>query len=94
MSDADKPVSTLFLERRTYRRRRLIDAVKLVPVLGAVVFFLPVLWSGTGLTSRGLLYLFVAWGVLIILMAVLSRAVIKAVGTGDHGEPGSDRDRG
>lgn len=94
MSDPDASASNLFLERQTYRRRRLIDAVKLVPVLGLVVFVLPLLWSGTGSTSRGLLYLFIGWGALIILMAILSRRVSRAVGAGAGGAAGRDRDLG
>ena len=92
MSEDGQTPSTLFLERQTYRRRRIIDGVKLVPVLGLVVFFLPVLWAGDGRTSGGLIYLFTAWGFLIILMAVLSRLVSRLLGDEQPGRQGGDRE--
>lgn len=91
MSEDTRAQSSVFLERQSYRRRRLIDAVKLIPVLGMVLFVLPVLWAGNGLTSRGLLYLFSAWGALIIAMAVLSRLITQAVSAPETREPDSDR---
>ena len=72
----DKP-TPLFLERRSYRQRRLVDAARLLPVLGAVLFGLPVLWpkgGGAGLpTSSAILYLFGVWGILVGLTLVISR---------------------
>ena len=38
----------LFLERRNYRRRRAMDAVRLLPVLGLVLWMIPMLWPGPG----------------------------------------------
>jgi hypothetical protein len=66
------PVEPLFLARRTYRRRRLMDALRLLPWLGAFLFGLPLLWSAPR-TASGLLYLFAAWVVLIALSFALSR---------------------
>ncbi len=67
----------LFLERRSYRQRRLIDAARLLPVLGSVLFGLPVLWpSGPegGLpTSSAILYLFGMWILLVWLSLVIAR---------------------
>lgn len=81
------PVEPLFLARRTYRRRRLMDAALLLPWLGAFLFGLPLLWSDPG-TGGGLLYLFVAWLVLIILAFALSRRLSEEPGkdTEDPGE--------
>lgn len=72
-----KPGRTTFLERSLYRRRRLIDAIKLLPVLGACVFLLPALISGeeAGSTALRLVYFFFMWIVLIMLCAVLVRAL-------------------
>ncbi len=67
-----KPPAPLFLARRGYRYRRLTDAARLLPVLGAFLFLLPLLWGG-GMTRSGVIYLFTAWIVLIILAAVLAR---------------------
>lgn len=61
-----------FLQKRSYRRRRLRDGIKLLPFLGAWLFLMPVLWpdadTGTGqMTSRALIYVFGAWAVLTLL---------------------------
>lgn len=37
-------VGPLFLERRSYRQRRLLDAARLLPVLGALLWLVPLLW--------------------------------------------------
>jgi hypothetical protein len=65
-------IEPLFVARRTYRRRRLMDALRLLPWLGAFLFGLPLLWSAPTTTS-GLLYLFGAWAVLILLSFALVR---------------------
>ncbi len=66
----------LFLNRQPYRRRRLRDAAKMLPILGAILFVLPLLWlhPQTGTSSVGI-YLFAVWGLLIVLAALLSRRV-------------------
>jgi len=66
------PIEPLFLARQTYRRRRLMDALRLLPWLGVFLFGLPLLWSERA-TASGLLYLFGAWLVLIILSFALVR---------------------
>jgi hypothetical protein len=66
------PVEPLFLARRTYRRRRLMDALRLLPWLGAFLFGLPLLWRDPT-TAHGLIYLFAAWALLIVLSAALVR---------------------
>lgn len=66
--------SAVFVERATYRRRRLGDAARFLPVLGAVVFAVPLLWSGSAAeapggeamkTSSAMIYIFTGWAVLI-----------------------------
>ncbi|MGR3271017.1 hypothetical protein DU478_14460 [Thalassococcus profundi] len=61
---------SLFLERRTYRRRRLMDAARLLPLLGLLLWCIPLLWpSGPeGVTSSGALtYIFCVWLGLILV---------------------------
>ena len=72
----------LFLARRSYRRRRLEDAARLLPWLGAFLFGLPLLWTGAR-TAPGLVYLFAAWIVLIGIALVLSRRLARAEGPGE-----------
>jgi hypothetical protein len=66
----------IFLEKASYRKRRLRDAAKLVPFLGIVLLAIPLAWSSNApddrIGSSGLLYVFGAWVLLIVLAAVLS----------------------
>lgn len=62
------PEQRLFLERRSYRRRRMMDAVRLLPVLGLCLWLVPVLWPRSAesadaavSTSTALLYIFSIW---------------------------------
>jgi predicted phage tail protein len=71
----------LFLERRGYRRRRMTDAARMLPVLGAVLFAVPLLWpdnadapSQTPM-SAALVYIFGLWLILIGLAAILAPKV-------------------
>lgn len=66
----------VFLQRTSYRQRRLRDAAKLVPFLGIVLLAIPMAWtSGDAdekIGSSGLIYVFGVWVVLIVLTAILS----------------------
>jgi cobalamin synthase len=66
----------IFLERQSYRRRRLGDAAKLLPLVGLVLFCLPILWSHSASTSGGLIYIFVVWALLIVAVLFVSRRLI------------------
>ncbi len=85
----------LFLERRTYRLRRLMDAARMLPVLGAVLFFVPILWGAgrSGETSVGTaedgVFLFGVWFALILGAALISRALARADGRAEGKPPGS-----
>lgn len=61
----------VFLARRGYRRRRLADASRALPVLGAFLFLLPALGAAEG-ASGVLVYLFAVWGLLIALAAAMA----------------------
>ena len=75
-----------FVERRTYRRRRLMDIARLLPVLGAMLFAVPLLWPdadpypapdspGSLPMSTAVTYLFGVWAVLIGLLIGFGFAV-------------------
>jgi len=69
-----------FLDRPVYRRRRAVDAARLVPILGAVLFLLPLIWGSATTqpaTSVVGLYLFSAWGVIVLLAAILARRLAQ-----------------
>ncbi len=76
----------LFLERRTYRRNRLQDAARLMPVLGALLIFGPAFIRGSnpaddaGL-SAWLIYFMIIWLGLIVLTAIVARALGSMGGT-------------
>ncbi|WP_296423992.1 hypothetical protein [Yoonia sp.] len=73
------PKSPVFLERASYRQRRLRDAARLLPVLGAILWMIPLLWSrdqpAASTNADALLYTFGVWVALIVLSAVLSRGL-------------------
>lgn len=69
----------VFLERRSYRRRRMGDAAMLLPVLGAVLLVIPLLWqseAGGARTTDVMLYIFGVW----VLLAGLARFVSRDLG--------------
>lgn len=74
----------MFLERRVYQRRRLIDATKLLPLAGLAIFVVPALLlgspgaegaSGGGTTALRLIYFLVVWACLIVANAVITRGL-------------------
>lgn len=81
--DPDRPEKTqpaVFLERQSYRRRRLMDAARLLPLFGALLFSVPLLWpvaapgaeppEGAVYMSEAMIYVFCAWIVLIVTIAL------------------------
>ncbi len=70
------PHRARFVERRSYRRRRMVDAARLLPVAGAALICLPLLWgsanSDTAQTTHVMLYLFLVWAGLAALSALIS----------------------
>jgi len=65
----------LFVERQTYRRRRVQDAARFLPVLGIVLVMVPLLWAegpeGVSM-SNAIRYLFTLWAALVGAAMVLS----------------------
>lgn len=71
-----RPPDPVFLDRKAYRRRRMADGAKLLPVFGVLLFCLPLLWGGgeNGLsTTFAMLYLFGVWAVMALIAAQVSR---------------------
>ncbi len=72
--DAALRGGAVFLPRSTYRRRRVLDALRLLPILGMILLALPVIWHGTGQDNvTAMTYVFGSWAVLIGAAAFLSR---------------------
>lgn len=80
------PQQTPFLERKSYRQRRMVDAARLLPFAGVVGFVMPLIWPtdvSTGAeTARGGLYLFAVWFALIAVAFLLSRSLRAPVDDG------------
>ena len=79
----------LFVERRAYRRRRLIDAARLLPILGVTLMCLPLLWTGSPdtptSTTYAMIYFFCLWLALVVGAAVLSRHLRSETESADTG---------
>lgn len=63
----------VYLERRRYRTRRIIEALKVLPVLGIVLFGVPLLWSEGVKTSDAMIYFFSVWLALVFAAVWLAR---------------------
>jgi len=55
--------TSYFVERKIYKRRRMVDAARALPVLAGLLWAVPLLWSeDLGITaSKALIYLFLTW---------------------------------
>ena len=74
---APKPGQPLFLARAGYRQRRLRDALRLLPIFGAILWIIPLSWpegpqDGHG-NAGALIYIFVVWALLIVAAFLMSR---------------------
>ena len=82
----------VFVARATYRHRRMMDAAALLPIMGALLFALPLLWMGPGggaaRTSHVMIYVFAVWAGLVILSAVVTRKL--NAGTAPRSSAGGD----
>ncbi|HBM61753.1 hypothetical protein ACFSDD_16460 [Salipiger marinus] len=78
----------VFLERQSYRRRRLMDAARVLPFLGLLLWLVPLLWpqgqEGGVRSSSAIVYLFGVWAFLVLGSAVL----VYALGRREEAETG------
>ncbi|MDF1670523.1 MAG: hypothetical protein P1U83_12995 [Roseovarius sp.] len=76
-----RKTKSVFLERRAYRQRRFADGARMLPLFGAALFFIPLLWSLTDdkvtLTSYVMSFVFLSWVGLIIISAFVSSKLPK-----------------
>ncbi|KAA0920273.1 hypothetical protein FLO80_03925 [Aquicoccus porphyridii] len=80
---------SVFLERSTYRRRRLVDAMRLLPLLGVGLWAVPLLWNARAREtpmSHAVLYVFGVWLLLVVAAGIM--AVMIGRRNSDTGEPG------
>ncbi|TWI38339.1 hypothetical protein [Paracoccus sulfuroxidans] len=63
-----------FLERGAYRRRRIEEAARMVPVVFALLTLLPMLWRPAQMSfSFGAVWLVSVWAITILISAILFR---------------------
>ena len=74
------PSALVFLERRGYRQRRMMDAIRLLPLVGLLLWLLPTLWAATDSDgvepvrmSQAIVYVFGVWVCLILSAGTLWR---------------------
>lgn len=73
------PDRPLFLERASFRRRRLGDAARVLPVLAAALILVPVWWVPRNASfAGGAVWLFGVWAALIAAVWALNRALRRA----------------
>jgi hypothetical protein len=69
----------LFLARTSYRKRRLRDGARVLPIFGLLLLLLPLLWPQT---ARAIVahwaLVFAVWAGLIALSAAISRGLVDA----------------
>lgn len=74
-----QPKRTEFLERSSYRQRRIRDGARFLPIVALVLMVLPLMWPRNepdqSLTSSGILYIFGLWIALVLAAFLLSRVL-------------------
>ncbi len=71
------PAKPQFVARHSYRQRRLRDVARVLPVVGTVLWFLPLLYLGgpeAAGTGPVLILVFAVWAGLIIVAYLVSGA--------------------
>ena len=66
-----KPQAPVYLARKSYRQRRLRDAARMLPIVGALLWVLPILYIAPATSMTGL-FIFGIWGGLIVVAAIIS----------------------
>ena len=82
-----RPRRPLFLARAPYRRRRLRDAARLLPVVGVLLLILPLFWTADGrvtLTAGDVRYFFLVWVLLIAVAAAFAPGLRQGEGRDDE----------
>ncbi|MFG6498463.1 hypothetical protein ACGYK1_06440 [Sulfitobacter sp. 1A13191] len=95
------PRRPIFLEKRGYRQRRMMDAVRLLPFLGLMLWMVPLLWpvpagspdptAPTIPMSVALRYLFGVWALLILGTWALWRRTRDVASGEDAAQPDGPR---
>lgn len=71
---AKLPPTPVYLARKSYRQRRIRDAARVLPLVGAVLWVMPVMYVAPATSTTGL-FIFGIWALLIILAAAISSRI-------------------
>lgn len=86
--------NAVFLEKQLYRRRRLVDWVRILPLIGLALWFLPLLWAGRGGETTGtapaMVYLFLVWLALVFVAGVTALAMRRVMQVDQNAKPAED----
>ena len=89
-----KRPAPVFLARKSYRRRRMTDAARLLPVVGVFLILLPILWQPASTaapdTGYGVAYLFIVWTLLILAARVISHFAARVANESEDAPDGGD----
>ncbi|MDO6726489.1 MAG: hypothetical protein ACRBBO_00545 [Cognatishimia sp.] len=87
--------SLVFLERQTYRRRRLIDWIRFLPIIGLMLWMVPLLWPIEGdkqvSSANAIIYIFAIWFALVFLKALSAQALRHTADQTDHAAGGDPK---
>lgn len=93
-----RPRAPLFLARPSYRRRRLRDAARLLPVFAVLFVILPLLWTPPGSTLRDtagdVVYFFGIWVAMILCAAAFAPGLSASADQDDETEDDTGYDAG
>ncbi len=82
---SQRPRSPEFLERSTYRLRRLMDAARFLPVFGFILLLLPLMRDTDGTdvprAAQEAVYLFLIWIGLVLAAFLMSLGLRRALTT-------------
>lgn len=85
MNTSDSPPA--LAERRAYQRRRLVDAARGVPLIGVLLWWIPLLWAIPQEplpASKGLIYIFSVWAGLVFFTWALVFALRRPEGVSEN----------
>ena len=83
----------VFLPKKTYRNRRLIDVAKIVPFIALFFALMPIMWGNDGAlanVSKSFVYFFGIWLGLILFQYGLTRVLGRILNDETVSAPQSD----
>ena len=70
----------LFVEPRNYRARRMVDGLRILPIVGIFLIAMPLFWGGSETpikSSNVMLFVFGVWAILILTNFIMTRRIGK-----------------